>query len=177
MRRMVPNTPSLFTNCCTPIRQDTSFLLSCVVSTIICRKDIPREDIIIAIGHENTQMLDKIYAHLTTKDKAPKVTGTFKKELSDNIFVIGEQSELPQRELIDQERDIFNYVFASNLLLKLSKLRNKGIDIIKLSNIEKVVWQSQPFVLLKRSPPLTLILSMTSILFSDFTLENVSNKV
>ena len=49
-------------------------------------KGIPREDIIIATGHENTQMLDKIYAHLTAKDKSQKVTSAFKKKLGDGIF-------------------------------------------------------------------------------------------
>lgn len=108
-------------------------------STIMCRKGIPREDIIIATGHGDTQMLDKIYAHLTAEDKARKVTGAFKKKLNDGIFGMGEQPELPQRELINEERDIFNHVFAGNLLLKLSKLRDKGIDITKLSDTEEVI--------------------------------------
>lgn len=60
-------------------------------STIMCRKDIPREDIIIATGHENTQMLDKIYAHLTSKDKSRKITDAFAKNLSGEIFNMGEQ--------------------------------------------------------------------------------------
>ena len=58
-------------------------------STIMCRKGIPREDIIIATGHEDTQMLDKIYAHLTAKDKSRKVTNAFKKKLGDGIFRYG----------------------------------------------------------------------------------------
>ena len=63
-------------------------------STIMCRKDIPREDIIIATGHEDTQMLDKIYAHLTAKDKSRKVTNAFKKKLGDGIFDMGGQARL-----------------------------------------------------------------------------------
>ena len=62
-------------------------------STIMCRKGIPREDIIIATGHEDTQMLDKIYAHLTAKDKSRKVTSAFKKKLGDGIFDMGGQPE------------------------------------------------------------------------------------
>lgn len=62
-------------------------------STIMCRRGVPREDIIIATGHENTQMLDKIYAHLTAKDKSRKVTSAFKKKLGDGIFDMGGQTE------------------------------------------------------------------------------------
>ena len=54
--------------------------------TIMCRKDIPKETIIIATGHEDTKMIDKVYAHLNSKDKAKKVSSAFKDKLSDGIF-------------------------------------------------------------------------------------------
>ena len=117
-------------------------------STIMCRKGIPREDIIIATGHENTQMLDKIYAHLTAKDKSQKVTSAFKKKLGDGIFNMGGQAEMESNEqtLVStvpvkpkQKTDVFNHVFAGDLLLKLSKLRNKGIDITKLPDTEEAI--------------------------------------
>lgn len=117
-------------------------------STIMCRKDIPREDIIIATGHENTQMLDKIYAHLTAKDKSRKVTNAFKKKLGDGIFDMGGQPEPDENEQRSaptvpvkpkQKADVFNHVFAGDLLMKLSKLKNKGIDIIKLPDTEEAV--------------------------------------
>lgn len=62
--------------------------------TIMCRKGIPKEDIIIATGHENTKMVDEVYAHLTAKDKSRKVTSAFKKKLGDGIFDMGGQAEL-----------------------------------------------------------------------------------
>ena len=114
----------------------------------MCRKGIPREDIIIATGHENTQMLDKIYAHLTAKDKSQKVTSAFKKKLGDGIFNMGGQAEMESNEqtLVStvpvkpkQKTDVFNQVFAGDLLLKLSKLRNKGIDITKLPDTEEAI--------------------------------------
>ena len=117
-------------------------------STITCHKGIPREDIIIATGHENTQMLDKIYAHLTAKDKSQKVTSAFKKKLGDGIFNMGGQAEMESNEqtLVStvpvkpkQKTDVFNHVFAGDLLLKLSKLRNKGIDITKLPDTEEAI--------------------------------------
>lgn len=117
-------------------------------STIMCRKGIPREDIIIATGHENTQMLDKIYAHLTAKDKSKKVTNAFKKKLGDGIFDMGGQAEPEGNEQTPaptvpvkpkQKMDAFNHVFAGDLLLKLSRLKNKGIDITKLPDTEEAV--------------------------------------
>lgn len=117
-------------------------------STIMCRKDIPREDIIIATGHENTQMLDKIYAHLTAKDKSKKVTNAFKKKLGDGIFDMGGQAEPEGNEQTPaptvpvkpkQKMDAFNHVFAGDLLLKLSRLKNKGIDITKLPDTEEAI--------------------------------------
>ena len=117
-------------------------------STIMCRRGVPREDIIIATGHEDTQMLDKIYAHLTAKDKSRKVTTAFKKKLGDGIFNMGGQAEMESNEqtLVStvpvkpkQKTDVFNHVFAGDLLLKLSKLRNKGIDITKLPDTEEAI--------------------------------------
>lgn len=93
-------------------------------------------------------MLDKIYAHLTAKDKSQKVTSAFKKKLGDGIFNMGGQAEMESNEqtLVStvpvkpkQKTDVFNHVFAGDLLLKLSKLRNKGIDITKLPDTEEAI--------------------------------------
>ena len=117
-------------------------------STIMCRRGVPREDIIIATGHEDTQMLDKIYAHLTAKDKSRKVTNAFKKKLGDGIFDMGVQPEPDENEQRSvptapvkpkQKADVFNHVFAGDLLLKLSRLKNKGIDITRLPDTEEAV--------------------------------------
>lgn len=116
--------------------------------TIMCRKGIPKEDIIIATGHENTKMVDEVYAHLTAKDKSRKVTSAFKKKLGDGIFDMGGQTE-PEDDVQTpaptaparpkQKTDPFNHVFAGDLLLKLSRLKNKGIDITKLADTEEAV--------------------------------------
>ena len=57
--------------------------------TIMCRRDIPKETIIIATGHEDTKMIDKVYLHLSNKDKAQKVSTAFKKKLDGDIFSMG----------------------------------------------------------------------------------------
>lgn len=53
--------------------------------TILCRKGIPKETVIIATGHEDTKMIDKVYSHLNSKDKAKKVSNAFK-SLNNGIF-------------------------------------------------------------------------------------------
>ena len=56
--------------------------------TILCRKGIPKETVIIATGHEDTKMKDKVYSHLNSKDKAKKVSNAFK-SLNNGIFNMG----------------------------------------------------------------------------------------
>ena len=57
--------------------------------TILCRKGIPKETVIIATGHEDTKMIDKVYSHLNSKDKAKKVSNAFKSNLNNGIFNMG----------------------------------------------------------------------------------------
>ena len=56
--------------------------------TILCIKGIPKETVIIATGHEDTKMIDKVYSHLNSKDKAKKVSNAFK-SLNNGIFNMG----------------------------------------------------------------------------------------
>lgn len=56
--------------------------------TTLCRKGIPKETVIIATGHEDTKMIDKVYSHLNSKDKAKKVSNAFK-SLNNGIFNMG----------------------------------------------------------------------------------------
>ena len=56
--------------------------------TILCRKGIPKETVIIATGHEDTKMIDKVYSHLNSKDKAKRVSNAFK-SLNNGIFNMG----------------------------------------------------------------------------------------
>lgn len=109
-------------------------------STIMCRRGIPREDIIIATGHEDTQMLDKIYAHLTAKDKSKKITNAFKKKLGDGIFDMGGQTE---PENVPEKPSGENLmVMDCNLILKVIKEGiAEGLKPLKqeLSDIKQVM--------------------------------------
>lgn len=87
--------------------------------TIMCRKGIPKEDIIIATGHENTKMVDEVYAHLTAKDKSRKVTSAFRKKLGDGIFDMGGQ---PKPEKVPEKPSGHNLVVMDyNQILRIIK--------------------------------------------------------
>lgn len=45
----------------------------------MCRKNIPKETVILATGHEDTKMIDEVYSHLNHKDKSRKVAAAFNK--------------------------------------------------------------------------------------------------
>ena len=62
-------------------------------STIMCRNNISKKDLIIATGHENTKMLDEVYTHLKAKDKSRRITDAFNKNLSHGIFKMNSQSQ------------------------------------------------------------------------------------
>lgn len=47
--------------------------------TIMCRRNVPKDMVILTTGHEDTKMIDEVYSHLTHKDKAQKVAAVFDK--------------------------------------------------------------------------------------------------
>lgn len=47
--------------------------------TIMCRRNVPKDMVILATGHEDTKMIDEVYSHLTHKDKSQKVATAFDK--------------------------------------------------------------------------------------------------
>ncbi|MBE6276018.1 MAG: integrase [Bacteroides sp.] len=50
--------------------------------TIMCRKGVPKDMVILATGHEDTKMIDEVYSHLTHKDKSKKVAVAFEKAIN-----------------------------------------------------------------------------------------------
>ena len=53
--------------------------------TIMCMFNVPKEDVIIATGHTDTKMIDKVYLHLKDEDKRKKVEKSFS-NLNSHIF-------------------------------------------------------------------------------------------
>lgn len=64
--------------------------------TIMCRKGVPKETVILATGHESTKMIDEVYTHLTQKDKAKKVSEAFEKAFNPT-------EELPSASITPDE--------------------------------------------------------------------------
>lgn len=60
--------------------------------TIMCRKDIPKETVILATGHEDTKMIDEVYSHLTHKDKSQKVAAAFEKAFNPEKVEVSTES-------------------------------------------------------------------------------------
>ena len=98
--------------------------------TIMCRRDIPKETIIIATGHEDTKMIDKVYSHLSNKDKAQKVSTAFKKKLDGDIFSMGKVETNSLNE-VKPTNDVTNNITFDTLLdtqFFASKI-NKAIEL------------------------------------------------
>lgn len=53
--------------------------------TIMCMFNVAKEDVIIATGHTDTKMIDKVYLHLKDEDKRKKVEKSFS-NLNSHIF-------------------------------------------------------------------------------------------
>lgn len=82
--------------------------------TILCRKGIPKETVIIATGHEDTKMIDKVYSHLNSKDKAKKVSNAFK-SLNNGIFNMGKVETNSLNE-VKPTNDVTNNITFDTLL-------------------------------------------------------------
>ena len=82
--------------------------------TILCRKGIPKETVIIATGHEDTKMIDKVYSHLNSKDKAKKVSNAFK-SLNNGIFNMGKMETNSLNE-VKPTNDATNNITFDTLL-------------------------------------------------------------
>ncbi|MBS5448004.1 MAG: integrase catalytic domain-containing protein [Bacteroides thetaiotaomicron] len=99
--------------------------------TILCRKGIPKETVIIATGHEDTKMIDKVYSHLNSKDKAKKVSNAFK-SLNNGIFNMGKVETNSLNE-VKPTNDATNNITFDTLLdtqFFASKI-NKASDMFK----------------------------------------------
>ena len=98
--------------------------------TIMCRRDIPKETIIIATGHEDTKMIDKVYSHLSNKDKAQKVSTAFKKKLDGDIISMGKVETNSLNE-VKPTNDVTNNITFDTLLdtqFFASKI-NKAVEL------------------------------------------------
>ena len=84
--------------------------------TLMCKMGIPKEVVIIATAHENTKMIDAVYLHVSSHDKAHKLSEAIIEKAQGSMFVAHKEQVTTKPEV-----DVFNYIFAGDLLLGLAK--------------------------------------------------------
>lgn len=121
--------------------------------TIMCRKDIPKETVILATGHEDTKMIDEVYSHLTHKDKSKKVSAAFGKAFNPEVVEASTENINADKilELIDKgiaeksksksqkKVSMLEYCIAANTILSLIGLQQQGINIYQLPELSKAI--------------------------------------
>lgn len=85
--------------------------------TLMCRMGIDKETVIIATGHEDTKMVDEVYLHTSSLDKAEKLGKAIREKAKGSLFV----SNQVEKVVKEKEVDVFNYIFAGDLLLGLAQ--------------------------------------------------------
>lgn len=63
-------------------------------------------------------MIDEVYLHESSEDKARKLSGAIKEKAKGSLFVAN-NSKKP--DFTEEETDVFNYVFAGDLLLGINQ--------------------------------------------------------
>lgn len=102
--------------------------------TLMCKMGIPKETVIIATAHENTKMINEVYLHVSSHDKAIQLSEAIETNAHGSMFVTHKKQDKSI-----EETDIFNYIFAGDLLLKLNELFKKGISIENLPETETAI--------------------------------------
>lgn len=112
--------------------------------TIMCRKGIPKDAIIIATGHEDTKMIDEVYSHLTVKDKSKKVREAFDEgnnlvstlKTGSNLKM---DSEVSNGFILVKDLDtLLQESFKEKDLLDLKELLDNKVDISALEKTAEV---------------------------------------
>ena len=115
----------------------------------MCRKDIPKETVILATGHDDTKMIDEVYSHLTHKDKSKKVAVAFEKAFNPKTPEASTESINADKilELIDKgiaaksqkKVSMLEYCIAANTILSLIGLQQQEINIYQLPELSKAI--------------------------------------
>lgn len=100
--------------------------------TLMCRMGIDKETVIIATGHEDTKMIDEVYLHTSSLDKARKLGKAIREKAKGSMFIANQTAE-------DKDVNVFNYVFAGDLLSNLSELLAQGVKISDLEEAKEAI--------------------------------------
>ena len=106
---------------------------------------IPKETVIIATGHENTTMIDEVYLHVSSRDKAIQLSEAIETNARRGIFTAHEHQEELKKDfpetLIDEVNDLdtlLEKLFKENDLLNLQQLVQNKVDILVLDKTNEV---------------------------------------
>lgn len=114
--------------------------------TILCRMDVPKDTIIIATGHNDTQMIDEVYEHLNEKDKSNKIKKAISNKIGDSFFNVKIESNEVNSDSNKKEHnsnkqeckvlfkniDVYKYIFITNCIADEIQYNN---DIYTLKQI------------------------------------------
>lgn len=117
--------------------------------TIMCRKNVSKDAVIIATGHTDTKMIDNIYLHQTKEDKTKKVVDEFSNLDSDIFKMDNSLSELEQAEynkvangIIQRNKNKFKVSFDKDFVQEakevLSYLGANPLDFQDINDIDKL---------------------------------------
>ncbi len=113
--------------------------------TLMCKMGIPKETVIIATGHENTTMIDEVYLHVSSRDKAIQLSEAIETNARRGIFTAHEHQEELKKDfpetLIDEVNDLdtlLEKLFKENDLLNLQQLVQNKVDILVLDKTNEV---------------------------------------
>ena len=100
--------------------------------TLMCKMGISKEVVIIATAHTDIKMINDVYLHETASDKG--------KKLIDELRKVSKQSKLfsiPSAQ--SNERGVLNSLFAYDLLINISNLMKKNIDVFHMDNTRQAI--------------------------------------
>ena len=99
--------------------------------TLMCKMGVPKDIVIIATAHTDTKMIDEVYLHESPTEKGKKLIEAIKRNNSQSTFFKVHDSS---------ETTVFlNNIFAYDLLLKLKKADEQGINIEELEERKEVI--------------------------------------
>lgn len=99
--------------------------------TLMCKMGVPKDIVIIATAHTDTKMIDDVYLHESPTEKGKKLIEAIKKNNSQStLFKVSDSSETIV---------FLNHIFAYDVLLKLKKADEQGMNIEELEERKEVI--------------------------------------
>jgi hypothetical protein len=99
--------------------------------TLMCKMGVPKDIVIIATAHTDTKMIDDVYLHESPTEKGKKLIEAIKKNNSQStLFKVTDSSETVV---------LLNHIFAYDVLLKLKKADEQGMNIEELEERKEVI--------------------------------------